>query len=405
MVAKLNFKFFWICTLALVIALNACASEPEATATPTKTPAPVEIQTEPTSTQVMQIPTFTPAAKTTPTMTMTPTTVPTPTVEIEGMIGPDKFDSDVNPLTGLKVDDPTKLDRRPIAVKISNSPAKYVRPHSGLDKADLVFEHYVEGGVTRITAIFYGQGSDKVGSVRSGRLIDLELPAMYQAAFAYSGSSAGVKQKIRAVDFFDRVISPDFAYGEPYFYRVPQDGVPFEHTLFADLYDIWAWLDSKDNNKRPDLKGMAFTEEPPEGGTDAKTIQIGYIAIECQVKWVYSAATGVYMRWEGGEPHKVVDGTQLSAVNVVVVGAHHQNTDILEDTFGGGHYSIEIQLWGEGPATLFRDGKRYEGRWSRTNRNDMLSFTDLEGNVLPLKPGNTWFQVVPLGFDKLVVEP
>ncbi|MBN1315862.1 MAG: DUF3048 domain-containing protein [Anaerolineales bacterium] len=386
-----------------VLVLSACSSEPEATATPTKTSAPVEIQSEATNTVVVQIPTFTPKPDTTPTQTSTPE--PTPTEVIEGLIGPDKFKEGVNPLTGLTVDDPANLDRRPIAVKISNSPAKYVRPHSGLDKADLVFEHYAEGGVTRLTAVFYGQNSDKVGSVRSGRLIDLEIPAMYQAAFAYSGSSAGVKQKIRNVDFFDRVISPDFAYGEPYFYRVPKDGVAFEHTLFADLYDIWAWLDEKENNERPDLTGMAFLQSPPEGGTEAKTVQIGYIAYESQVEWVYSAGTGQYLRWQGGEAHKVVDGTQLSAANVIVVGAHHQNTDILEDTFGGGHYSIEIQVWGEGPASLFRDGMRYEGRWSRTNRDDVLSFTDLEGNVLPLKPGNTWFEMVPLGFDKLVVEP
>jgi hypothetical protein len=29
-----------------------------------------------------------------------------------------------------------------------------------------------------------------VGSVRSGRLIDIEVPAMYQAIFGYSGSAA-----------------------------------------------------------------------------------------------------------------------------------------------------------------------------------------------------------------------
>ena len=62
---------------------------------------------------------------------------------------------------------------------------------------------------------------------------------------------------------------------------------------------------------------------------------------------------------------------------------------------GGGHYSIEIQVWGEGPATLFRDGLRYEGRWQRNDSKNMLTFTDLDGNVLPFKPGNTWVEVVP----------
>lgn len=396
--------------LLLLLSLAACSAEPTATATPTKTPQPAEetgtTSGEPVATAAgpTAIPTFTPAAVVEPTA-VPPTETPTPAPVIEGLIGPDEYPDDVNPLTGLVMADPTVLDRRPIAVKISNSPARYVRPHSGLDKADLVFEHYAEGGVTRLTAVFYGQGADTVGSVRSGRMIDLEIPAMYQAAFAYSGSSAGVKQLIRAADFFSRVISPDFGYGEPYFYRVPRDNVAFEHTLFADLYDIWAWLDSKNDNERPALHGLAFIEEPPAGGALASSVFVGYIAGESQVKWVYNAGTGRFLRWQGGEAHTVVDGTQLSAANVLIVGAHHENTDILEDNFGGGHYSIQIQVWGEGPATLFRDGQRYEGRWARAERADMLTFTDLDGNVLPLKPGNTWIELVPLGFSQLIVEP
>ena len=99
-----------------------------------------------------------------------------------------------------------------------------VRPLSGLSLADLVFEHYAEGGVTRFTAIFLGQEAPKIGSIRSGRLIDLEIPAMTGAMFAYSGSSGGVKEKIIASDFYQegRVVSPDFGVGEPVFFRVPE---------------------------------------------------------------------------------------------------------------------------------------------------------------------------------------
>ncbi len=388
--------------------LAGCSSEPAATPTPTRTPQPEGGQSQPAASLPAQavptaIPTFT-AAASEPTVDV-PTFTPTPEA-VAGLIGPDTYPPDVNPLTGLTVTDPTVLDRRPLAVKISNSPMRYVRPQTNLDKADLVFEHYAEGGVTRLTAVFYSQGAGQVGSVRSGRLIDLEIPAMYQAAFAYSGSSVGVKAKIRGSDFFDRVISPDFGYGEPYFYRVLKEGWPIEHTMYADLFDIWAWLASKDNNIRPELKGLAFSEVAPEGGAPAGNVLVGYIAGESVVKWVYSPSTGRYLRWQGGEAHtEALSGAQLSAANVLVVGAHHEDSDILEDNFGGGHYSIEIQVWGEGPATLFRDGMRYEGRWKRVNRDDMLAFTDLNGNILPFKPGNTWFQMVPLGFDKLIVEP
>jgi hypothetical protein len=394
--------------LIVLLVSSACSKEPTATATPTKTPQAVEQSstTEPVPAVVTAIPTFTPEP---PPAVATVESSPTVTPQsqphvIEGLIGPESYGPDVNPLTGETMADPSVLDRRPVAVKISNSPPQYVRPQSGLDRADLVFEHYAEGGVTRLTAVFYGQGSSQVGSVRSGRLIDLEIPAMYQAAFAYSGSSIGVRDKIRYSDFYDRVISPDFGYGEPYFVRMPREGIPFEHTLFADLGDIWAWLENNDNNARPELKGLAFSESPSPS-FQANNIFVGYIAGESQVKWVYNAGAGRYLRWQGGEAHtELLSGAQLSAANVVIISAHHEDSDILEDHVAGGHYSIEIQVWGEGPATLFRDGLRFEGRWHRSNRDDMLTFTDLDGDVLPFKPGNTWFQLVPLGFDQLIVE-
>ena len=63
------------------------------------------------------------------------------------------------------------------------------------------------------------------------------------------------------------------------------------------------------------------------------------------------------------------------------------------------HYSIEIQIWGEGRAIVFRDGQAFEGRWLRPQRPDLIRFVDEAGNPIPLKPGNTWIQVVPFGFE------
>jgi hypothetical protein len=393
----------WSLIGASLLLLAACAGEPTATPPPSPTPQVAIPPTEPLATSPTPIPTFTPAPEqlTLEAITPPPNVEPKP---YEDLIGPDDFPPDVNPLTGQTVGDPAALDRRPIAVKISNSPAQFVRPQSGLSSADLVYEHYAEGGVTRLTAVYYGQSIDTVGSVRSARLIDLEIPVMVQSAFAYSGSSAGVQAKIRAADFFDRVISPEQGFGEPYFFRVPREGVPFEHTLFADLPAIWDWLAQKDLNTRPDLNGLAFSQTEPIEGTSATRVSIGYVAAESQVEWIYTLGTRQYLRWQGGQPHTdALTGEQLSAANVVVISAHHQETDILEDTVGDGHFSIEIQIWGEGPATLFRDGLRIEGRWQRADPSNMLVFYDLNGAVLPLKPGNTWFQLVPLGFDQLQV--
>jgi hypothetical protein len=124
------------------------------------------------------------------------------------------------------------------------------------------------------------------------------------------------------------------------------------------------------------------------------------------VRWEFDPVSGLYRRWSDGAPHlEELTNQQLAFANVIVVSANHVETDILEDTWAGGHWSLEIQTWGEGPVTIFRDGQRFEGRWHRADPAQMLTFTDLNGNVLALKPGPSFFQMVPLGFDRLIVEP
>ena len=285
-----------------------------------------------------------------------------------------------------------------MAIKISNYPP-IVRPQSGLNSADLIFEHYAEGGVTRFTAVFYGNDADPVGSIRSGRLIDLEIPKMYDAAFAYAGSSGPIRLMMRDVAFFDRIITPDFGHGG--FYRIEDPNKAFEHTLFTDTRRLRAILEERGQNTSPSFStNMAFSEEPPEGGTPAAEIELRYNSTNAF--WNYDPAAGRYYRWTDGEAHNDANtGRQLNVRNVVVVAAHHVDTTIVEDR--AGNRSIQIQVWGEGPLTIFRDGQRYEGRWRRENEEEMLTFYDQEGNILPLAPGNSFFQMVPLGFTGLVV--
>lgn len=312
------------------------------------------------------------------------------------------FPANVNPLTGETVADPAVLQRRPIAVKISNAPA-VVRPQSGLIAADLVFEHYAEGGVTRFTAVFYDSDASPIGSIRSGRLIDLEIPRMYDAAFAYSGSSGPVRQRIVNSPFFDRVISPDFGHGG--FFRVEDPSKAFEHTLFTDTESLRAILAERGQNSPPNFSGsMTFSEQPPAGGSPASRLEVNYIASD--VAWQYDTASGRWLRWTDGEVHTDANtGEQLSFANVIVLAANHAETDILEDMVAGGHYSIEIQLWGGGPVSLFRDGQRFDGLWRRDAESDMVTFYDGNGHPLALDIGNSFVQLVPPDFDGLVVSP
>lgn len=407
----MTMKHLFVLIIATLLTVACRAETSESPASNLVTPLPTDIIeiSSPTA-----IPPNTPTITNTPlpppttapvhTATAVQETAPSPQVtaspeQPEGFIGPYRFPENTNPLTGESVP-PDVLNQRPIAVKISNYPP-LVRPQWGLNSADLVFEHYAEGGVTRFTAVFYSQQAEQVGSIRSGRLIDIEIAQMYDAAFAYSGSSGPVREMYRASDFFERIISPDFGHGG--FERIPDGNKAFEHTLFTNTYTLHYLLEQRQQDTPPNFAtNMAFSPQPPPEGTAAKQIEIRYRGTNAY--WFYQASTNHYLRWTDGEPHMdALTETQLNFRNIIVLGANHVDTEILEDFVGGGNYSIQIQLWGEGPVSIFRDGQRYEGRWRRSSPEHMLTFYNLEGNLLPLAPGNSFFQIVPLGFDGLNV--
>lgn len=407
--------FLWLLLIGLL--LVGCDNVPAGTPLPPSTVTnqpPSSIPPLATVATATTIPSLIPptmiVSTLTPIATMIPAGVPSSplppsplpaTATIPGLIGPGNLPANVNPLTGEIVNDPTILARRPLAIKISNYPP-IVRPQAGLNSADLVFEHYAEGGVTRFTALFYSHDADPVGSVRSARFIDLEIPKMYDAAFGYSGSSGPVRQLIAVSPFFDRVISPDFGHGG--FYRIEDPNKALEHTLFTSTERLRFILEERGLNVPPTFHSqMAFNPTVPAGGTPATSIEIQYAATNAF--WSYNIATNRYLRWTEGTAHTDANtNQQLAFRNIIVLGAHHETTDILEDLVGGGHYSIQIQIWGQGPCSIFRDGQRFEGQWRRENPDDMLTFYDLQGNILPLGIGNSFFQLVPLAFTGLTVE-
>jgi hypothetical protein len=308
-----------------------------------------------------------------------------------GMIGPDDFPPNVNPLTGLPVDDPAVLQRNPIVVKVSNAPP-LVRPQAGIGAADLVFEHYAEGGLTRFSAIYYGQAPDRVGSIRSARLIDYELVPMYQGLLAFSGASIGVEDKLNTSEFANRIYK-GVLFGLPYYWR--DDAIPVPHNMFTNPNALWQIAEANGVNFTPELHGMVFDEAIPEGGTEpGDFIDLRYRAT--RVRWEYDSSTGLYHRFADGQGHYDANTQeQITAENVVILYADHRLTDIVESEFQGSvSYSIEIKLWFEGDAILFRDGQQFPARWVRPTREDLLGLRTLDGEFLPLKPGQTWYQVI-----------
>ncbi len=149
-----------------------------------------------------------------------------------------------------------------------------------------------------------------------------------------------------------------------------------------------------------------FSDEPTAGGSPAIVLQIPWSYLDAE--WRYDEESGRYLRWSDGSPHiDALDGEQLSAANVVVLYVPQWNTDIVEDPHGGA-LSIQFALWDSNRAIILRDGIQIDAFWQRWEREDMLTLTDEEGNTIPLKVGNTFFEVLPTTEDhaiEIVIEP
>lgn len=331
-------------------------STPRASATPTASPSPTSPPPPPTPTPE-------------------PTATPLPTVtHAEG----------INPLTGLPVPDPSVLKRRPLMVRIGNDVG--ARPQRGLNEADMVYEEITEWWITRFSAIYLSQTPEMVGPIRSARLINLQLAPQYGAALAHSGGSDPVRWEISQAPItnLDQYFSPD-----PY-EHLPNEGWQTRAVFKPQV--ARTYLAKKGWEAAVPLQGFLFSDTV-EGGEPGENIYIYYPRSTCFTEWHYDAASGKYLRWIIGSPLKdAIDGKQVSAANVIVYFAEHQETDIVEDSNGA--TSVRIIVNGRGPAWFFRDGKLNKGFWE-TDGSRTPYFTYEDGRPYSLKPGNTWVEVVP----------
>src|SRR5262249_19136894 len=142
-------------------------------------------------------------------------------------------------------------------------------------------------------------------------------------------------------------------------------------------------------------RGFAFGDQPDGGGKTAADIFITWYHDQ-DARWQYNPNDHLYYRWNTGLPHVDANtGKQLTADNVIIIEANHKNRP---DSYESETQSptLEIQLWGQEKAWVFRDGHWYEGMWQRRNRDKgalVLVHQDGKTPIL-LKPGNSWVEVV-----------
>jgi hypothetical protein len=318
-----------------------------------------------------------------PTPTAGPTPTPTATL-------PPRPENE-NPLTGLTVSDPALLRRRPLHVRVGNDPG--ARPQVGLSAADMVYEEITEWWVTRFTAIYLSTAPEAIGPIRSARLINTQLTGQYNAALINSGGSDPVRWELSQLPI---VNLDEYFHPQPYFYRAGQG---WQTRLAVNAAAARNLMASKGMEAAVPLRGFTFSDAPV-GGSPAISITIPYPKATSPSQWRYDAASGRYLHWVNGQPLVDITNTlQISAANVIIYYAEHQPTDIVEDSNGA--TSIRIIVNGEGRAQVIRDGKVIEGRW-RTGGEQTPDFLLPDGQLIPLKRGNTWVEVVPPDYTVVI---
>jgi hypothetical protein len=280
----------------------------------------------------------------------------------------------VSPLTG---ETPSK--NPVIAIKIEDTALG--RPQVGTDKADLVYIEQVEGGLTRLLAIF-NSSLPTVEPVRSVRPSDPELTLQFgRVIFVASGGS---KPGIAPLDKspLKSVINDRGGAG---FRRDPNRAAP--ENLRANL----ATIAKKVKGPKATDIGLEWSDELPGGKTKPGTVvrtQVGGTDVE--FKW--NPKTHQYMRIIDGAIQHTADGAVIDTPNVIVqfckVTTYTKDRDVL------GNPAKYTHTVGTGRAVIFRNGKRIEGTWSRDAVDDGTQLTTSGGETIPLALGGAWFVLV-----------
>ena len=381
--------------LAVIILISACSNrEPNETeVVVTQALAVTATATQPKASPSTTEPTAT------ATQVVTPS--PTPPYPAEGF-GPQNFPGNVNPLTGLYVDDQQFLNKRPVAVKINIVPRTSTRPPWGLSAADIVFDYYQNNGYTRFHTIFYGQDAELAGPIRSARFPDHFLIRMYHSIFAYGSADPIINEKLFGAEYSDRLVLE----GGGSSLCPPSESVPlcrFDPQGYAHLLggtqEIRAYAQNQGvDNRRQDLEGMYFNEDAPSGGETAQQVTVRY-SKDSYLQWVFDPRSAEYLRFqdnsfdqgEGETFTPLIDRNndeQITADNVVILLMEHSYYRKPPSEI------IEVLVSGSGPAYVFRDGMVYEVRWNIPAPDSVLYLTYEDGTPFPYHPGNTWYQVV-----------
>ena len=291
----------------------------------------------------------------------------------------------IAPLTGLPDPGGAALRRSALTVKIENTPEAL--PQWGVDQADAVYEEIVNGGITRLAAVFNSTAPNKVGPVRSVRPTDTQVVWPLGGSFAYSGGAAYAVASISTAPV--KLIDESSAGAA--MFRDPSRQAP--HNLYAIAPLLFNFKGTP--TPPPKLFSYRDTAKKIVGAAVARFV-VPFPSIY-PVTWTWNATTSSWDRTLFGQPDVTGTGVRESPKNVVVMWVNYVN--------GIGTEASYANLQGSGQAAFFIDGKEVHGTWSRgASKADVVTYKTLNGKTVELSPGQTWVELLNDGVP-LTVTP
>ena len=274
-------------------------------------------------------------------------------------------------------------DGRVLAVKIDDT--KQARPQIGLTDADVVYIEQVEGGVTRLAAIYSSRYPALVGPVRSARISDMELLAQYgKVAFAFSGAQRKLRPVIDNANLFNVGAEREgiLVYSRDHSRRAPWNMILHPDTLF----------------ERVDKRELDVVIGKNLGWSFKKKSKLGSEITEATMRW---PATKYRITWSDAYAGWLMeqDGTSkvdASGAPIVASTFVAQVVSITDSEYGDkfGGITPLVTTVGQGKVFIFRDGRVIPGTWSRATAESGTTFVSDTGEEIPFKAGQIWFALV-----------
>lgn len=280
---------------------------------------------------------------------------------------------------------------RPYAVMINNI-ATVWGYQSGLQDAYLVYEIIVEGGYTRLMAVFKDKNLDRIGSVRSSRHYFLDYALENDAIYVHFGWSPQAEADMQTWD----VNNINFMTYDGYT-RDRSLNLASEHTAFTTTNNIMEGADYYGYRKTSEAKPLLnysvdeIDLSNKEGAIIANRIFIGYSSNR-NTSFEYDSELKVYKRFQNEQTQTdYVTGEQYTTKNIITYQV--SNYTISGDDKG----RQDINNIGSGEGYYITNGYAIPITWEKSSRSSKTIYKDKSGQEIIVNDGNTYIEIQPSG--------